>query len=91
MPFTIRWMDETYFTALPTAAYGSTLAMASLGYILLEWTIVTCNGSTSALARAIGSDRKGTLSPPLLYAAAVPLAFVRPWVAITLYVVIALM
>lgn len=60
MPFTIRWMDETYFTALPTAAYGLTLAMASLGYILLEWTIVACNGSTSALARAVGVDRKGT-------------------------------
>src|SRR5262250_2946837 len=37
MPFAIRWMDDAHFTALPTAAYGVTLAMAALAYILLEW------------------------------------------------------
>src|ERR1700704_6434096 len=47
VPFVIRWMDETGFTALPTAAYGVVLATAAIGYILLQWAIVACNGETS--------------------------------------------
>jgi uncharacterized membrane protein len=90
MPFTIRWMDDAHFTALPTAAYGVTLAMASIGYILLEWAIVACNGASSALARAVGNDLKSGLSL-LAYAVSIALAFVRPWIAITLYVMVALM
>ena len=34
---------------------------------------------------AVGRDRKGKLSL-LLYALAIPLAFLRPWMAATLYV-----
>ncbi len=90
MPFAIRWMDDAHFTALPTAAYGVTLAMASIGYILLEWAIVACNGASSALARAVGNDLKSGLSL-LAYAVSIALAFVRPWIAITLYVMVALM
>jgi uncharacterized membrane protein len=90
MPFAIRWMDDAHFTALPTAADGVTLALASIGYILLEWAIVACNGASSALARAVGSDLKSELSL-LAYAVSIALAFVRPWIAITLYVVVALM
>ena len=50
VPFAIRWMDETGFTALPTAAYGVVLAMAAFGYILLQRTIIACNGRSSRLA-----------------------------------------
>ena len=90
MPFTIRWMNEAHYRALPTAAYGVTLMMAAVAYVLLEWTIVACNGESSTLARAVGRDTKGKLSV-LLYAVSIPLAFVRPWIAITLYVAVALM
>ena len=90
MPFAIRWMDEGHFSGLPTAAYGVTLMMASLGYLFLEWTIVACNGPSSMLARAIGRDLKGKLSLAV-YAVSIPLAFLRPWIAITLYVAVALM
>jgi uncharacterized membrane protein len=38
----------------------------------------------------VGSDLKGKLSL-LIYAVAIALAFVRPWIAIALYVVVALM
>jgi uncharacterized membrane protein len=90
MPFAIRWMDDAHFTGLPTAAYGVTLAMASIGYILLEWAIVACNGVSSALARAVGGDLKSKLSL-LIYVISIALAFVRPWISIALYVVVALM
>src|ERR1700680_3491470 len=46
LPFVIRWMDEAGLTALPTAAYGVVLAMAAIGYTLLQSAIVACNGQT---------------------------------------------
>ena len=86
VPFAIRWMDDTHFASAPTAAYGVVLAMSAIAYLLLEWSIIAFNGPNSKLARAVGSDRKGMVSL-MLYALAIPLAFVRPWVAIALYVV----
>jgi uncharacterized membrane protein len=89
VPFVIRWLDDTGFAALPTAAYGAVLAMASIGYLVLERTIIACNGPSSRLAVAVGGDLKGKLSL-LIYLVAILLAFVRPWIAIALYVVVAL-
>jgi TMEM175 potassium channel family protein len=90
VPFVIRWMDETHFAATPTAAYGVVLWIAGIAYLLLQKAIIACNGPDSKLALAIGNDRKGKVSM-LLYALAIALAFVRPWAAIALYVVISLM
>jgi len=90
VPFVIRWMDEAGFTALPTAAYGVVLGMAAIGYTVLQAAIVACNGRSSRLAEAVGSDLKGKVSLAM-YAASVPLAFVSPWIAIALYVAVALM
>ena len=90
VPFAIRWMDETHFAAAPTAAYGVVLAMAAIAYLLLQRSIIACNGPESKLAQAVGEDRKGKASL-LVYLVAIALAFVRPWIAILLYVVIALM
>jgi len=90
IPFVIRWMDEAGLTALPTAAYGVVLAMAAISYALLQWAIVACNGRSSTLAVALGSDLKGKLSIAV-YVVAIPLAFVSPWIALVLYVAIALM
>jgi uncharacterized membrane protein len=90
IPFVIRWMDEAGLTALPTAAYGVVLAMAAISYHLLQWAIVASNGRSSTLAVAVGSDLKGKLSIAG-YVAAIPLAFVSPWIAAVLYVAVALM
>jgi uncharacterized membrane protein len=89
VPFVIRWLDEAGFSALPTAAYGMVLVCAAISYSVLEWQIIALNGRDSRLARALGADRKGKLSI-VLYAAAIALAFVRPWIAISLYVLVAL-
>ncbi|HUC55056.1 MAG TPA: TMEM175 family protein [Candidatus Cybelea sp.] len=90
IPFVIRWMDETHFAAVPTAAYGVILAMASISYLLLERSIIACNGPDSKLARAVGGDLKSKASL-LVYLLAIALAFRHPWISIALYVVIAMM
>jgi uncharacterized membrane protein len=90
VPFVIRWIDETGFTPLPTAAYGVVLACAGFSYNILQRTIIAVNGRDSRLAVALGDDWKGRLSL-ILYLSAIFLAFVRPWIAIVVYVTVAVM
>ena len=89
IPFATGWMGENHFAPFPTALYGAVLLMASLAYLGLQKVVVAAQGAGSVLASALGHDVKGTLSP-LLYAAAIPLAFARREVAQGLYVLVAL-
>ena len=90
LPFVTGWMGENHFGTLPTLLYGGVLLMAALAYWMLEWLIVHCEGADSLLARAVGGDFKGKLSIAL-YALALLLALVRPWLAQALYVAVALL
>jgi uncharacterized membrane protein len=88
IPFTTGWMGENHFASLPTALYGGVLLMAAISYWMLQQRIVAANGAQSVLARAIGTDWKGKLSP-LAYLTAIPLAFVNPWFSCALYAAVA--
>jgi uncharacterized membrane protein len=89
VPFTTGWMGENHFQPLPTAVYGLVLLLSSIAYYILAQSILAAEGPGSKLEAAIGSDVKGRISS-LLYLAAVPLAFVRPWMSIALYVLVSL-
>jgi uncharacterized membrane protein len=89
-PFTTGWMGENHVAPLPTAAYGLVLLMAAIAYYVLQRSIIAEQGPNSLLAQAIGRDRKGKLSP-IFYLAAIPLAFVSPWISSGLYLFVALM
>jgi uncharacterized membrane protein len=69
--------------------YGLILLMAAIAYWTLQQLIIASQGSESVLKKAIGSDWKGKLSP-ILYATAIPMAFVSRWVSLGLYVFVAL-
>jgi uncharacterized membrane protein len=90
VPFTTAWMGENSFATVPTAAYGCVLLAAGLAYTILVRAIIKENGPGSKVATAIGTDFKGYLSLAL-YVAAIPLAFVRSYVADAIYVFVALM
>jgi TMEM175 potassium channel family protein len=89
-PFTTAWMGENHLAAIPTAIYGFVLLMAAIAYYVLQRSIMAKEGRESLLAQAVGKDWKGKLSP-LLYLAAIPLAFVSSWIAGGLYVFAALL
>ena len=76
MPFVTAWMGENHFAPVPTALYGTVLLLAGLAYYLLEQTIIRNQPAGSRLATAVGGDAKGKISL-VLYAAAIPLAFVH--------------
>src|SRR5689334_10132226 len=89
-PFATAWMGENHLASTPTAAYGLVLLMAAIAYYVLQHAIIVDQGRNSLLASAIGRDWKGKLSL-LFYLAAIPLAFVSPWIASALYTLVALL
>jgi uncharacterized membrane protein len=90
IPFTTAWMGENNFAATPAAAYGIVLLAAALAYYALQRVIVRDQGAASLLAGAVGRDWKGKLSP-LLYATGIGLSFLDRWLAVAVYVGVALM
>ena len=90
IPFTTAWMDENQFQPWPVAVYGIDLLMAGIAYFILTQALLRLHGTDSTLAASIGNDRKGKLSVAI-YAVAIPLAFVRPWIAGAFYVIVAVM
>ena len=90
IPAATAWMGQNLTAPLPTAVYGAVLLMPAIAYYLLQRAIMRKQGTHSLLARALGSDIKGKISP-LLYLAGIALAFVSPWLSIAIYVLVAVM
>ena len=88
VPFTTAWMGENHFAAGPTALYGVNLLFAALAYYVLQRVIMRSQGAESELARVVGTDWKGKLSP-VIYVAAILSTFVHPVIAGILYAVVA--
>src|SRR5215471_5599867 len=88
-PFATGWMGQNHFATTPTAFYGVVLLCAGIAYYVLQSVIVARQGPDSALAHALGRDWKGKVSP-LMYVAAIGLAFVNRWIAVAIYVAVAL-
>jgi len=89
-PFTTAWVSRDPTSSPATATYGVVLLMAGVAYYILQSLLIDEQGVDSVLAKAVGFDWKGKASP-ILYIAAIPLAFISPWIADGLYVVVALM
>ena len=64
--------------------------MPGAAYYLLQRAIIASHEGESTLAKALGRDIKGKLSP-VIYAAAIGIAFFVPWVSYFLYGAVALM
>jgi uncharacterized membrane protein len=86
-PFVTAWMGENHFAALPTALYGVVLLFAGIAYFILTRVLLLIHDGDSKLAIALGADFKGKISI-VIYLLAIPLAFVRPWIAWSLYIVV---
>jgi len=90
IPFATGWMGENHFTPVPTALYGVALLMPALAWYGLQLAIIGTQGRDSPLARAIGRDVKGKISP-MLYLAGILLAFVDARISGAIYLLVALL
>lgn len=89
-PFVTGWMGENHFQQNPVALYGMVLLMAALAYRLLAYFVVKNEGKNSTVEKAIGNDRKGNVSI-VLYILGVGASFIYPILAISIYVLVAVM
>jgi uncharacterized membrane protein len=90
VPFTTGWMGQHHFAPTPTAAYGIVLLAAALAYYALQSAIIADQRDDPILKTAIGRDLKGK-SSPLFYLAGIGLAYVDRWLAVAMYVAVALL
>jgi uncharacterized membrane protein len=90
LPFATGWMGENHFSQGPSALYGVVLLMAAVAYWLLQRSIIRSQGEDSPLARAVGGDWKGKLSP-VIYAAGIAASFGATWLSQLFYALAALL
>ena len=90
IPFATGWMGENNFTKWPVILYGTILLMCGVAYYILSQTLIGLHGKNSTIADAIGSDKKGKLSVAI-YAFAIALSFINPWIGMALYTIVAAM
>jgi uncharacterized membrane protein len=87
MPVATGWVGANPSASWPAALYGALQLMAALAWVILVRRIIAVNGQDSELAQAVASGTKEKISP-VIYATAIGVAFVKPWVADALYAVV---
>jgi len=90
VPVVTEWVGSTYRAHWPAATYGLVALGAAIAFTILVRAIIRANGRDSAVARATGSNLKGNISI-VFYAAGVGFAFLSPYIAYTLYALVAVM
>jgi len=91
IPFATSWLGEHPSEPIPTAVYGLSLLMPAIAWFVLQGVLIRDHdGNASMLARALGGDLKGKVSP-LLYLASIFLAFVNPLISDTIFILVALL
>lgn len=88
-PFATAWMGQDADAPAPVELYGTVLLFSGIAYYLLSKNLVRQHGKSSTLAISIGRDRKGVASI-VIYAIAIPLALVHPWISYSCYVLVAI-
>ncbi|WP_445748649.1 TMEM175 family protein [Polaribacter sp.] len=89
IPFVTGWMGENNFSSKPMALYGLVLLMAAIAYFILQNQIIKSQGEDSILAKAIGKDFKGKISP-ILYLIGIGLSFINSIFGGIIFILVAL-
>jgi uncharacterized membrane protein len=87
-PVATAWLGESGVESGPVAAYAIVLLGCAIAYWLLVLSLLSLHATDSQLAQAIGRDRKGKLSI-VIYAVALVLAWLAPWISVALFVTVA--
>jgi uncharacterized membrane protein len=90
VPFVTAWMGENHFERQPVALYGVVMLMSGVAYYILETVLMRHHGPESALRAAVGKDFKGVISV-VMYALAIAVSFANNWIALAIYIGVALM
>jgi uncharacterized membrane protein len=87
-PAATAWMGPHSRSSAPVVVYGIILLSSAVTYFVLTRSLLALHPPASPLATALGRDWKGKLSA-VAYLVGIGAAFVAPWVAIGIYVAVA--
>ncbi|GAB4579973.1 MAG: TMEM175 family protein [Anaerolineales bacterium] len=90
VPFVTAWMGKNASSPWPVALYGIVLFAAGFAYFILTKALVSLHGQDSELAAILTQNTK-EMASIVLYALAIPLAFVSSWISDGLYVLVAIL
>jgi uncharacterized membrane protein len=88
--FCTAWMGNNHEATLPVVVYSIVLLAAAVAYYILQTLIIRAQGPASKLRAAVGNDMKGKLSP-VLYALAIPGAYIHVHISHAIFALVALM
>jgi uncharacterized membrane protein len=88
LPVATKWVGQAHQASLPASVYGIVALGSAVAFGILVRTIIRANGRDSAVATAVGSDMKGNVSVGL-YVLGIGLAWINPWIAYALYILVA--
>lgn len=89
IPFATAWMGNNLFSPIPTALYGVALLLPTIAWFVMQSVIIKSQGAELTLARALGSDLKGKITP-ILYVLGIGLSFVQASLADGVYAAVAM-
>jgi uncharacterized membrane protein len=89
VPFVTGWIGENNFGHKPMALYGFIMLMAAVAYYILQYTIIKSQGNDSFLAKAVGKDLKGKISP-ILYIIGILFSWISSWISGSMFILVAL-
>ncbi|MBX6748386.1 MAG: DUF1211 domain-containing protein [Micromonosporaceae bacterium] len=97
LPFTTEWITDARLARTPLFVYGLNLMLSAAAYFVLQTLVIRQGGADSPLARAVGRDVKGKVSPVLYLAGMLCTVLVDPhghlgsWLALACYAAVAIM
>jgi uncharacterized membrane protein len=89
-PVVTEWVGERASSVFAAVAYGIVSLACALTYFVLVRTILHANHHDTGLARKLGHDTKGAISP-LISITGIALAFVNPYLSYACYALLSLM
>ena len=90
IPFVVRWVGEAGITRDTVLAFGIIMLLCTLSFAMLLTALLKANDQDAPIARAGHRGRKGLITI-LAYVLAIASAFVWPYVAVVIYIAVALM
>ncbi len=88
IPFFTSWVDENHVSSVPVAAYGMSLFMVIVSYRVLELVLFRLHDASAPIVRVLRPGRREKISMAVMLAG-VAVAFVQPFVALAIYIAVA--
>jgi uncharacterized membrane protein len=89
VPFVVRWVGEAGITRDTVLAFGLIMLLCFLSSALVRATLLAANDADAPIVKASGKSWRG-IATLAAYLLAIPFAFLWPWVAVSIYLGVAL-